>query len=231
MLPRTLHLRQEPTTPARTPDASRARFHGRWRHPLGQRPPRHCFGLALFRPQDDDAGIRPSGRHPAKNCTVLYQGSSQDRYHSPGEPVEISIGGKRVLALTPDGSAIYFFSPGASRTGDKPFVATMPVTGGDEKILWRSADPYYADPARPARRRPKSSSAASRKPSRPTTSPPRSPARPAPTQVTQFSSPYKDIALPSKQVLHYKRADGLDLTATLWLPAGYDKSEGPAAHA
>jgi dipeptidyl aminopeptidase/acylaminoacyl peptidase len=33
--------------------------------------------------------------------------------------------------------------------------------------------------------------------------------------------------LPTKQLLKYQRADGLELTATLWLPAGYDKSQGP----
>ena len=33
--------------------------------------------------------------------------------------------------------------------------------------------------------------------------------------------------MPTKQLLKYKRADGVDLTATLWLPAGYDKSQGP----
>ena len=33
--------------------------------------------------------------------------------------------------------------------------------------------------------------------------------------------------MPTKQLLKYKRADGVDLTATLWLPHGYDKSQGP----
>jgi len=162
---------------------------------------------------------------PAKT-TVLYQGSSQDRYHSPGEPVETLIGGKRVLALTPDGSGIYFFSPGASRAGDKPFVATMPVTGGEEKILWRSADPYYADPVAllDGGKVLIRSESQTESPNYFTASLTGSA---APMQMTQFASPYKDIALPSKQVLHYKRADGLDLTATLWLPAGYDKSKGP----
>ena len=116
--------------------------------------------------------------------------------------------------------------PGASRGGDKPFVATMPVTGGEEKILWRSADPYYADPVALL----DGGKVLIRRESQ-TESPNYFTASltgdAAPTQVTQFNSPYKDIALPSKQVLHYKRADGLDLTATLWLPAGYDKSKGP----
>ncbi len=46
-------------------------------------------------------------------------------------------------------------------------------------------------------------------------------------QVTNFPSPYAGIKLPTKQLLKYQRADGLELTATLWLPAGYDKSQGP----
>jgi len=33
--------------------------------------------------------------------------------------------------------------------------------------------------------------------------------------------------MPSHQLLHYKRADGVDLSADLYLPAGYDKSKGP----
>jgi dipeptidyl aminopeptidase/acylaminoacyl peptidase len=33
--------------------------------------------------------------------------------------------------------------------------------------------------------------------------------------------------MPSHQVLHYKRDDGVDLTADLYLPAGYNKSKGP----
>jgi dipeptidyl aminopeptidase/acylaminoacyl peptidase len=46
-------------------------------------------------------------------------------------------------------------------------------------------------------------------------------------QVTNFPSPYAGVKVPTKQLLKYKRADGLELTATLWLPAGYDKSQGP----
>jgi dipeptidyl aminopeptidase/acylaminoacyl peptidase len=48
-----------------------------------------------------------------------------------------------------------------------------------------------------------------------------------PVAVTKFASPYAGINMPSKQLLKYKRDDGVDLTATLWTPAGYDKSHGP----
>jgi dipeptidyl aminopeptidase/acylaminoacyl peptidase len=46
-------------------------------------------------------------------------------------------------------------------------------------------------------------------------------------QVTQFSNPYGNAALPKKQVLKYKRADGVELSANLYLPPGYKTGDGP----
>lgn len=45
------------------------------------------------------------------------------------------------------------------------------------------------------------------------------------TQVTFFENPFKKIENVSKELIKYKRADGLDLTGTLYLPAGYDKTK------
>jgi dipeptidyl aminopeptidase/acylaminoacyl peptidase len=44
----------------------------------------------------------------------------------------------------------------------------------------------------------------------------------APVPVTFFENPFKKIENVHKEVIHYKRTDGLDLTGTLYLPAGYD---------
>ena len=167
---------------------------------------------------------------PGKAVTTLYQGSSQDRYHAPGRPVTtMNAAGKPVLKLTADGQGIYFFAPGASRSGDHPFVGIMPVTGGKEVVLAQSADPYYAEPVALAgadqvlvRRE-----SATENPNyflEPLTPGPGAAGAEA---VTHFPSPYAGIEMPSHQLLRYKRADGLDLTATLWLPHGYDKSQGP----
>jgi len=46
-------------------------------------------------------------------------------------------------------------------------------------------------------------------------------------QVTRFPNPYGNAALPKKQVLKYKRADGVDLSANLYLPPGYKIGDGP----
>lgn len=45
-----------------------------------------------------------------------------------------------------------------------------------------------------------------------------------PVAVTFFKNPFEKIANVSKEVIKYKRADGLELSGTLYLPAGYDKT-------
>lgn len=44
-------------------------------------------------------------------------------------------------------------------------------------------------------------------------------------QITNFENPFKAISGVHKEVISYKRADGVELTATLYLPIGYDKSK------
>lgn len=49
--------------------------------------------------------------------------------------------------------------------------------------------------------------------------------RMSPQQVTFFENPFKKIENVHKEVIKYKRADGLDLSGTLYLPVGYDKKK------
>ena len=46
------------------------------------------------------------------------------------------------------------------------------------------------------------------------------------TEVTNFENPFASIRDVHKEVINYKRDDGLDLSGTLYLPPGYDKSSG-----
>jgi len=45
------------------------------------------------------------------------------------------------------------------------------------------------------------------------------------TPITSFENPFKSLQGIEKQVVNYKRDDGLDLEGTLYLPIGYDKSK------
>jgi dipeptidyl aminopeptidase/acylaminoacyl peptidase len=159
----------------------------------------------------------------------LFEGSFEDRYHDPGTPLEISnAAGKPVIQMTADGKGIYFRGEGASPEGDKPFLAVMNVANGEEKQLWQSAAPNFEVAAAVLDSR--SGAILIRRESQE-----QSPnyyiekigASSSAEQVTFFPNPYGMGPLPKKQVLHYKRADGVDLSANLYLPPGYKPSDGP----
>jgi dipeptidyl aminopeptidase/acylaminoacyl peptidase len=45
------------------------------------------------------------------------------------------------------------------------------------------------------------------------------------TQITNFKNPFESIKNVNKEVITYKRKDGVTLSGTLYLPAGYDKAK------
>ena len=47
----------------------------------------------------------------------------------------------------------------------------------------------------------------------------------APQQITFFENPFKSLEGVHKEVISYKRDDGIELSGTLYLPAGYDKAK------
>jgi dipeptidyl aminopeptidase/acylaminoacyl peptidase len=167
--------------------------------------------------------LDPSG----KTAKTIFEGSSEDRYHDPGTPVAVpNASGLPVLKLTEDGTGVYLTGPGASPAGDQPFVGILPVAGeGAERKIWQSKAPFYEEPIAVLG----DDKVLVRRESE--TAPPNyftvTPSSGTLVAVTHFPSPYGSTPLPTRTVLHYKRADGLDLSANLWVPAGYDKSQGP----
>jgi dipeptidyl aminopeptidase/acylaminoacyl peptidase len=158
----------------------------------------------------------------------LFEGSFQDHYRDPGHPFAVmNKAGKPILSTTPDGSGVYVYAEGASPEGDQPFVSVMSLVTGETKPLWRSAAPFYESPSTVV------------DPAVPTIliqreSPDMNPnyylknlANNSLAQVTHFPNPYGSAVLPKKQVLKYKRADGVDLSANLYLPPGYKTGDGP----
>jgi dipeptidyl aminopeptidase/acylaminoacyl peptidase len=45
------------------------------------------------------------------------------------------------------------------------------------------------------------------------------------TQITSFKNPFESIKDVHKEVIRYRRKDGVDLSGTLYLPAGYDRTK------
>ena len=160
---------------------------------------------------------------------VLFDRSYEDRYTDPGQPdMKDNQYGREVLNLLPNNELMMLNAQGASSEGDRPFVSLLDLKTGKSRELWRSAAPYFERPVAVLDAT-KQAILTTRE------TPDENPnyyvrnlkARIAPMPVTFFPHPYPQLKGIQKQQLRYKRADGVDLTATLYLPAGYKKSDGP----
>jgi dipeptidyl aminopeptidase/acylaminoacyl peptidase len=158
----------------------------------------------------------------------LFEGSFEDRYHDPGQPFEtLNASGKYVLQTTSDSQGIYFHSEGASPEGDRPFVSVMSTTNGETKQLWQSADKFFESPVSLLDAATPTILLRRESPELPPNYYRKGLSNDEFKQITFFPSPYGNSPLPKKQVLKYKRTDGVDLSANLYLPPGYNSSDGP----
>ncbi|MFD2784892.1 S9 family peptidase [Hymenobacter rubripertinctus] len=158
----------------------------------------------------------------------LFEHSTQDTYTHPGKPVEQrNAQGRPVLLTNASGDAIYLIGNGASPEGDRPFVDELNVRTKKSLRWWRSEAPYYEMPV--AILDVGKNLFVTRRES-PTEAPnyfSRRGSNPKITALSRMSNPYAGLGTFQKQVLRYKRADGVELTANLYLPANYKKETGP----
>jgi dipeptidyl aminopeptidase/acylaminoacyl peptidase len=159
---------------------------------------------------------------------LVFDRSSEDRYTDPGQFVTVPGPlGTPVLLTTRDGKFAYLTGAGASPEGDRPFLDRIELATGKTTRLWRSQAPYYEDVVTvldPDARR-----VITRRES--VTEAPnyflRDIRAGRATALTEFKDPAPQFAGVTRELIKYKRADGVDLSATLYLPAGYDRSRGP----
>ena len=160
---------------------------------------------------------------------LLADRSYQDRYGDPGFALTTrDARGQTVLQFSPDGGSLYLTSAGASPRGDYPFLDRMSIADGRTTRLWQAADPYYEEVV--ALLSPDASRVLTRRES--LTDPPNYFVRTLPggqaTAVTRFPDPAPQLAGITRQLLTYRRADGVQLSGTLYLPPGYDaRRDGP----
>jgi dipeptidyl aminopeptidase/acylaminoacyl peptidase len=132
-----------------------------------------------------------------------------------------------VLLTTADGHSAYLAGAGASSDGDRPFLDRIELATGHTTRLWRSAAPYYEFAVRVLD--PAAHAVLTRRES--VHDVPQYFVRELPSgtlrQLTQFADPEPQFAGVSKQLITYTRSDGVQLSATLYLPAGYTPAQGP----
>ncbi|GAB3998372.1 S9 family peptidase [Spirosoma daeguense] len=161
--------------------------------------------------------------------SVLFDRSYEDRYSNPGQPdMKQNQYGRDVLNILPSGEILMLNVQGSSPEGDRPFVSLLNLKTKQTRELWRSSSPYFERPVAVL-------DAVKQVILTTREAPDENPnyfvrnlkARIAPMQVTFFEHPYPQLKGIQKQQLRYKRNDGVDLTATLYLPVGYKKEQGP----
>ncbi|AAY50524.1 S9 family peptidase [Xanthomonas campestris pv. campestris] len=168
---------------------------------------------------------------PQRAPELLWDRSSQDRYNDPGTPALIADGnGHALLQTGADGNSLFLLGKGASPEGDRPFVDRFDLQSKRTTRLFHSKAPTYAAPIALLDAQGTQLLLSRESPEEPanyyvqtlgdTAATPRA--------LTRFAHPLPQLRGVQKEQIRYKRNDGVDLTATLLLPPGYDpKRDGP----
>ena len=168
--------------------------------------------------------VSPAGAHEPQ---LVWERSWEDRYNDPGRPVMTQNDqGRTVLLL--DGEHILLTGDGASDEGERPFIDKRHLTTGETERLWRSEAPFYEVPQSVIDYG--SMTFLTRREGVDT--PPdffvRDLANNDLTALTETPHPMPHTLGISRELIHYEREDGLAMSATLFLPAGYNVEEdGP----
>jgi dipeptidyl aminopeptidase/acylaminoacyl peptidase len=168
---------------------------------------------------------------PGRAPEVAFAYSSEDRYANPGMPSMMpdSAGHPR-LVIGPD-ATLLLRGAGASSDGDRPFVDRYSLVTKKKERLFQSAAPYYENVMallnEEGTRLLTTREAPTERPNYYVRDLKQSGAAQL-TTLTSFPHPTPQLKDVQKEQIRYKRADGVDLTATLMLPPNYDaKRDGP----
>ncbi|MBC9795303.1 S9 family peptidase [Sinomicrobium weinanense] len=160
---------------------------------------------------------------PGEEAKVIFDRNYQDRYSDPGDlETEKNKYGQYVLKL--DGNTAYLIGDGYSEKGQFPFVDEINLSNSKKERLYqsRSTDKLENIRAVMDARKGELLVRIESKNEYPNYYIRNLKKRVAPMPVTRFKSPFKSLEDVHKEVVTYKRGDGLELSGTLYLPAGYD---------
>lgn len=153
---------------------------------------------------------------------VISDRKSEDTYSDPGE----FLLGKDGLLLTQEESTVFTAGQGASAEGDRPFLLKWNLKSGDQDTLYKSQRGYFENPLH---YHPDSNKLYLSRES----------ANDAPNifvndlatgnriPITQFADPYDALSGVKKTQLLYPREDGLNLSATLYVPGDFQEGDSP----
>ncbi len=158
---------------------------------------------------------------------TIFDRSSEDYYGDPGSfDTEANEYGRYVLKMSKDQTKLYLQGEGYTPEGNRPFLDEYNLVDGKTKRLWQ------ADGKNTYEQIIEIMDIEKGKLLTRVESPKVYPnfyvrtfgEKPDLKQVTDIPNPYKALENVIKEKITYKREDGQELYATLYLPAGYDKA-------
>jgi len=159
---------------------------------------------------------------------LLFDRSYEDRYSDPGSPdTRRNDRGRSVLITADRGRTLFLVGAGASPDGDRPFLDRFDVRTKQATRLFRSEAPYYEWPVQLLDDAGRYVLTLRESVEDPPNYFVRDLQQNTVRQVTDFPNPTPQLAGLSKELIQYQREDGVDLTATLYLPPGYEPGQGP----
>ena len=166
----------------------------------------------------------PNGGTPK----LIWDRSTEDRYSDPGQWIFVldPTTDRLVPLRSSDGKYLYLRGSGASAEGDKPFIDRFNIATGKTERIWQSAAPTYEEVLQVVD--PDANRVITQRES-PTAAPNifvRGTRDSTLTQITHLGDPAPYFANVKSELITYTRPDGVKLSATLYLPPGYDKSQG-----
>ncbi len=166
-----------------------------------------------------DGAELPEDTHGPGATRLVWDRSTSDRYGDPGRPLSVRLPSGFSATRVEDG-AILLSGGGATPEGDRPFLHRMDLATFETEELWRCTGEQYetivdvlADGAATVITR-----------SETPVTPPNYFVRHGAERraLTDFTNPVPELADVHKELVHYERDDGVPLSATLYLPPGYD---------
>lgn len=158
---------------------------------------------------------------------VIIDRSTTDRYNDPGRPM-MQKNSYGLYTIKFDRDNIFMNSVGGSAEGDRPFLSKFNLKSKKQEILFRSEAPYYERPIDIISVKADKIITLRESENEPPNYYVRNIKKGSMKAITDFPHPQPDMMAVNKEVIKYQREDGVDLTAVLYTPSGYDKAkDGP----
>jgi dipeptidyl aminopeptidase/acylaminoacyl peptidase len=161
---------------------------------------------------------------------VIWDRSSEDKYGNPGSFVMTASRGRQILLISGKGKTLFLSGSGASAEGDQPFLNEFDIKTMKTNQLWRSQAPFFESVSRildPEKLQILITRQSVTEPSNFFILNLKDKKGTPPIQLTHFTNPYPFMEGVKKERITYFRPDGVQLTATLYTPAGWKKGDAP----